>query len=129
MNDGAFFLTGLLLLIVLLGGGCAVYPQYNVYSQTLSGKARLAEAESSRQIQVREAQAALDSAKLLNQAEVERAKGAAEANLILGNSLKNNEPYLRYLWIQSLENANNKLIYVPTEAGLPVLEAGRGVVP
>jgi hypothetical protein len=58
--------------------------------------------------------------------EVERAKGVASANKIIGDSLKDNEAYLRYLWIADM--TNNKapsVIYVPTEANIPILEAGR----
>ena len=34
--------------------------------------------------------------------------------------------YIQYLWVrQQNANTNNKIIYIPTEAGLPVLEAGR----
>jgi hypothetical protein len=61
------------------------------------------------------------------EAEVERARGVAQANKIIGDSLKDNEGYLRYLWIDSLAHTQDKVIYVPTEAGLPVLEAGRTV--
>lgn len=32
------------------------------------------------------------------------------------------------LWIESLEKNGNQVIYVPTEANLPVLEAGRFVM-
>ena len=39
--------------------------------------------------------------------------------------LKENEAYLRYLWIQNLESGSNSVVYVPTEAGLPILEAGK----
>ena len=49
----------------------------------------------------------------------------AKANEIIGGSLKGNEEYLRYLWIDNLEKGNNSVIYVPTEAGLPILEANR----
>lgn len=58
------------------------------------------------------------------QAEVERAKATAEANRIIGESLKNNEAYLSYLWIQGLKDGTGERIYIPTEAGLPILEAG-----
>ena len=44
----------------------------------------------------------MDSAKLLADAEVERAKGVAQANAIIGDSLKNNEEYLRYLYINGI---------------------------
>lgn len=102
-------------------------PHYQVYEQTLHGKAKLAEAESSRQIATQEAHAKLESSKMLAQAEVERARGVAQANEIIGKSLEGNEAYLRYLWIQGLQEGKNEVIYVPTEANLPILEAGRGV--
>ena len=72
-----------------------------------------------------EAKAKQDSARELAAAEVERAKGVAQANKIIGDSLQGNEDYLRYLWIQSLENGKSEVIYVPTEANLPILEASR----
>lgn len=89
------------------------------------GEAEYARAEQNRRIKVLEAQALKDSAKLQAEAEVERAKGVAEANKIIGDSLKDNEQYLRYLWINGLNDGKNDVIYVPTEAGLPILEAGR----
>ena len=104
-------------------------PQYFVYQQGLKGEAELARAQQNRQIKIQEAMAMKESAKMLAEAEVERAKGVAEANKIIGDSLKGNEAYLRYLWIQGLqgEGKNPTVVYVPTEAGLPILEAGRGL--
>ena len=100
-------------------------PQYRLYSERLAGEARLAEAQSSRRIAILEAEARRESAVALAQAEVLRAEGAARANQILQDSLGGPEGYLRYLQIQALERANANLIYVPTEAGLPVTEASR----
>lgn len=118
-----------LTIILVLGsgiGGCMYgYPQYNLYSQEMAGKAVLAEAESSRKVKTLEAKAAEESAKAYANAEVTRARGAAEANKILQNSLGGPEGYLRYLQIQSLDNTKAALIYVPTEAGLPMTEAQR----
>lgn len=124
-----------LLMVVLLGlvlglvaipvWGC---PRYKVYSQRLAGEAAFAEAQSSRNIKILEAKAAHESARELAMAEVERAKGVAAANKIIGDSLKGNEDYLRYLWIHNLESAEKngaQVIYVPTEANLPILEATR----
>jgi len=129
LNAGAVFGVGSLGvlvaggLITLVMWGC---PQYNVYHQRMSGEAALAEAESSKQIAVQSAKAKLESAKMLAEAEVERAKGVAAANKIIGESLAGHEEYLRYLWIVGLENGNPPtIIYVPTEAGLPILEASR----
>ena len=85
----------------------------------------MSKAESTRRITVLEAQAKLDSAKLLGQAEIERAKGVAQANKIIGDSLKDNESYLHYLWINNMTNTGKETVYIPTEANLPILEAGR----
>lgn len=114
-------------VFAIIAAGMAGCPMYNVWQQGLSGQAALARATQDRQIKVQEAQAKLDSASLLSQAEVIRAKGVSSANSIIGDSLKNNEAYLRYMWINSLETGNNQVIYVPTEAGLPILEAGKRV--
>lgn len=121
---GIVFIS-LLGLGVLIGGGCWVYPKYNVYSQTMEGEAELKKAEYSKRVAVLEAQAKKDSAALLAEREVTQAGGVAAANKIIGDSLKDNEAYLRYLWIHSLEEGKNEVIYVPTEANLPILEANR----
>lgn len=112
---------GVILLAIVLMAGC---PTYRVWEQEMAGKAALQRATQDRQIAVQEAQAKMESAKLLAQSEVERARGVAEANQIIGDSLKGNESYLRYLWIEGLKTNQMQVVYVPTEAGLPVLEAG-----
>lgn len=99
------------------------YPVYRVWQREMSGKAELAEATWNRQIQIEEAQANLESERLNAQAEVERAKGAAEAIKIEGGSLTEN--YIKYLWVRQLNTGQKQLVYVPTEAGLPILEANR----
>ena len=107
-------------LIVLMMAGL---PVYNVWSKGLSGRAKLSEAEYSKQVQLEEAKANLESEKLNALAEVERAKGAAEAIRIEGGQISEN--YIRYLWVRQQGNLNDKtVIYIPTEAGLPILEAG-----
>ena len=113
------------ILVVIVVIGAAVSPVYGVWSKELKGKAELRQAEWNRQIQVQEAHANLESEKLNAQSEVERAKGVAEANEIIGESLKENEQYLRYLWVKGLTDGTSEVIYVPTEANLPILEAGR----
>ena len=117
------------VFLAVVGGGCALYPQYGVYQQRMAGQAEYQRAEANRRIAVEEAKAKLEAAKMLAEAEVERARGVAEANGIIGDSLKDNEAYLRYLWIQGLHDGSNETIYVPTEAGLPVLEATRRLTP
>lgn len=128
-NDTPFFTRGMILGFSIIGaavlGGFAVYPKYRVWSATMQGEAEYAQAEQNRRIAVLEAESKLEAAKSLAAAEVERAKGVAQANEIIGQSLKDNESYLRWLWIENLDKGGNSVIYIPTEAGLPILEAGR----
>ena len=122
---------GTFLLIVLVGGLMYGCPQYNVYSQRLDGEAELAKAEYSKKVTVQISQAKKEAAQFEADAEVIRAGGVAAANKIIGNSLKDNEAYLRYLWITDLAGNNRAptVIYVPTETNLPILEATRNLVP
>ena len=111
------------IMCVCLGmWGC---PKYQVYKRTLIGEAELRQAEWNRQIQIQEADAKKEAATSLAVAEVERAKGVAEANKIIGESLRKNEAYLRYLWINELSENGQNVIYIPTETGMPILEAGK----
>ena len=129
-NEGLIGL-GILALVgcVVLGALVIGYPLYNVWASEQAGKAALAEAESSRQIAVVEAKAKMDSAESLANAEVIRANGVAKANQIIGASLKDNGEYLDYLWLTEKisTDADKEIVYVPTEAQLPILEAGRGL--
>ncbi len=123
---GKFITAGVLSLLAVVAGGMAGCPTYHVWSSQKAGEAELAQATANRQIKIQEAAAVEESAKHLARAEVERARGVAEANHIIGESLKGNESYLRYLWIQNLNNDKGKeVIYVPTETNLPILEATR----
>jgi hypothetical protein len=115
------------LILCAIGIASWIMPQYNVWRKELAGKAALREAEWDRQIEVLEAQAKKDSATMLAEAEVLRAEGVAAANAIIGESLKDSEAYLRYLWIQGLNDSTGEVIYVPTEANLPILEAVRSL--
>lgn len=44
---------------------------------------------------------------------------------LIGDSLSGNEGYLRYLWIQGLQTNQMQVVYVPTEANLPIMESHR----
>ena len=96
-------------------------PQYNVWQQSLAGKAELQKAEYTRQVAVLEAQAKKDSAQQLAEAEIIRAQGVAKANSIIGDSLKGNPAYLQYLWITQGEGNTERTVYmVPSNGGAPV---------
>ena len=115
----------IVLAITVTVSGMYGCPKYNVWQKGLAGQAELAQAEYNRKIKVAEAEAFKEAAKSLADAEVIRAEGVAKANKIIGDSLKGNEAYLHYLWIHSLQETKDKVIYIPTEAGLPILEANR----
>lgn len=111
----------------LLLWGC---PQYNVYRERKAGQASLARAQYSKGVQVAEAKAKMESAVYNAQADTIRAHGIARSNAIIGESLKDNESYLKWLWIDQLKEAavSGNLIYVPTEGNMPIMEAGRQVL-
>ncbi|MBQ4404035.1 MAG: hypothetical protein IJT47_03215 [Selenomonadaceae bacterium] len=124
-------------LFIKSGVACAIFtsavatiilfamPQYYVWQQNKAGEAELARAEQNRQIAIQEARAKEESAKSLANAEIIRAEGVAQANKIIGDSLQNNEAYIHYLWIEALRESSNEVIYIPTEAGIPITESAR----
>lgn len=111
-------LAGILALFYL-------WPVYGVWAAEKSGQAALARANYSRQTQVAEARAKDEAAAYLAHAEVVRARGVDSAVRIIGGGLQEHPAYLRYLYIQELKETQNQIIYLPTEAGLPILEANR----
>ncbi len=125
MENVAVFIIITTILVSILFGAMWGIPKYRVWQKELAGKATLREAEWDRQVAVEEAKAKLESAKHLADAEIARAIGVAEANKIIGESLEGNDAYLRYLWIQGLQDGSSEVIYIPTEAQLPILEATR----
>lgn len=115
------FLPIIFIVIAILFG----WPQYKVWQQNKEGEAELARAEQNRQIAIQEARAKKEAAKELAAAEITRAEGIAKANEIIGNSLTNNEAYIHYLWIEALRESKSDVIYIPTEAGIPITESQR----
>ncbi|MBE6204960.1 MAG: hypothetical protein E7136_06610 [Rikenellaceae bacterium] len=125
-NQGPVITAGAVLSIAFVC--CAIVafflfgvPRYKVWQQEMKGRAELAQAEQNRQIKIEEAKANLEAEKLNAQAEVVRAQGAAEAIKIENGSLT--PTYIQYLWVRQQNSSANKVIYIPTEAGLPILEA------
>lgn len=117
-------LWGIGAIIVLSIGMAFIRPWYNVWSQEMEGKAEFAKAEQNRKIKIEEARANLEAEKLNAQAEIERAKGAAEAIKIENNSIT--PTYIQYLWVRQQADLSDKtVIYVPTETNLPILESTR----
>ena len=111
------------LLFIIFG------PQYNVYAQQKHGEAELARATQNRQVRVQEALAKFEAADYDAKTDVRRAGGVAAANRIIADSLGGPEGYLRWRYIEMLQETSaqggHQIIYIPTEAGLPLLEAGK----
>lgn len=116
-----------ILILGLIIGGMAGCPQYKVYTSRKAGEAALAHAQSAKEVAVAEAKAKMESAAYEAQADTIRAHGVARSNEIIGQSLNNNEAYLRWLWIDNMVKNQNATIYVPTEANIPILEATRNM--
>lgn len=115
------------IFIGLFGGTYVGWKNIQVWSASKSGQAVLAEAEYSRKVRIEEARAKQEAAELEGQAELTRAQFAARANEELTQGLGGSENYLRYMFIRMLEETGDagNLIYIPTEGGMPILEAGR----
>lgn len=123
---GGTFAAWVVLALIAFGfWGC---PKYNVWRSSIAietaennGKAELVQAEQNRMIQIEEAKANLEAQKLNSLAEIERAKGMAESIEIENGKLT--PLYIHYLWVRNIDKMDGEKIYIPTEAGLPILEA------
>lgn len=121
----AQIVASIVMVIFLIFGALFGYPLYSVWSNEQAGRAELARAEQNRQIAVQEAKAKMESAELLAEAEIVRAKGLAKANEIVADSLTGKSEYIHYLWIEALKESKDQIIYIPTEAGIPITESTR----
>lgn len=128
----SFLLSGVLLLSLT---SCYDFSREQKFKDAENnGKAIFVEAQNSRKAMIETAKAQNESATLKAEAmvkiakaqamaEIERAKGVAEANKIIGNSLQGNSEYLKYLQIEAIKDSKGDKVYIPTEAGLPIIEA------
>lgn len=120
-SEIAFIICAVLIIAIIIFGLMWGMPKYRIYKLELNGKANLKEAEWEKQIAIEEARAEKESALLKAEAEIIRARGIAEANEIIAGSITNE--YIRYKFVEGLNDGNTEVIYVPTEANLPILEA------
>ncbi len=103
----------------------AINPDYKTHLAAIDGESELAQANAAKQVAVQTAKAKAESAEYEKQAEITRAEGAAAAIKITGDALQQHPEYLRYLYVNNLAETKDQVIYIPTEAGLPILEAGK----
>lgn len=107
--------------VVLCACGTALfgYPYYKVWNASMTGKAALMQAEQEKQIAIEQAKAELESAKL-----------RSEAIKIVGQASKEFPEYRTQEFIGAFGEAIKsgqveQIIYVPTEANIPIVEANR----
>ena len=110
---------GTILLMVLTALAMWGCPQYYVYSSRLSGQATLAKSVAARQVLVSQAEAEKEAASL-----------RADAIKIVGQAAKEYPEYRTQEFIgafaEALHNGTiSQIIYVPTEANIPIIEAGK----
>jgi len=111
----------IIIAVVVIFGLMFGLPVYSVWQQEMSGKARLAEATHSRQILVEQARAEKEAAVL-----------QADAIKIMGEAAQKYPEYRKQEFIGAFGEALkagtiSQIIYVPTEASIPIVEAGRSV--
>lgn len=120
MDDGPSGVMYALMFIVFCGvvvGSCAAYPQWKVYSARLDGEAASAQADGNRKILITQAKAEHEAA-------VERAKAIE----VVGAAAQKYPEYRTQEFIGAFaealkEGKMNQVIYVPTEANIPIIEA------
>lgn len=110
--------AGVLFSLAVLILACLwAWPKYGVYRQHLEGEAKLRRSEMEKQIIIEQAKAEVEAAKLRAQA-IEAVGGAAQK-------------YPEYrtqefigAFAEALKEGNvQQIIYVPTEANIPIIEA------
>lgn len=119
---------GLPALIFSILSWCLVgYPKWKVWASHQDGLADLTRAKNEQQIQIAKAQSRLDAAGLNKQAAIIEAEAVAQQIQAIGAQLTAHDLYLRWQWIKMMEDRHDQssTIYVPTEANIPILEAGR----
>lgn len=127
-SEALVFMMAVIVAMAVVVGAMFVYPRYRVYSQTMRGQADFREAEINRQIVVEEARAQEEALQMRARGEAERERIKADATAYavekIGATLENNPSYLRWMWINEIAGGSGERIYIPTEAGIPILEAG-----
>ena len=110
---GGSFITVVGTVLILMFG----IPIYSVWQQGLSGKADLEKATQQRKILVQQAEAERDAA-----------KARAEAIAIVGKAAKQYPEYRHQEFMgafaEALSNEGiQKIIFVPTEANIPIVQS------
>ena len=112
-------IIAIIVTITIVVSSAVGFRYYKVWSQEMVGKAKLAEASQTRQIQIEQARGELEASKL-----------RAEAIQIMGEAAQKYPEYRAQEFMsafgEALREGNiSQIIYVPTEANMPIMEANR----
>lgn len=131
----------IVLIVVMSLGGCFGYkaanPKLNLYKSNTEKQAVIKEQEAISEAEVfaaekrvvaaqAEAEAKLIDANAEAERRVIEAKSIAESQEIIAATLT--PEYLKWRFYEVLAENESDVIYVPTESGLPITEAGRATV-
>lgn len=123
---GGFVWLGVAALLIVLAWALYGMPKWRVWAQKKRGEADLQQAHQEQQIQVSQAQGRVDAAQLNKQAAIVEAEAVSEQIKVIGANLLDHPLYLKWQWVEMMNNRDSgDTIYVPTEANLPILEAGK----
>ena len=122
MSKNEWYALGLIIFSICVSIIIALMfgiPKYTVWQQELSGKATLARASQERQVLIEQAKAEKESAVI-----------RADAIAIVGKAAKEYPEYRLQEFLGAFAEALQsdkieKIIYVPTEANIPIMEATR----
>lgn len=116
----------IVVIVLIIAWSIVIEPIWKVWAQGKQGEADLAQAHREQQVQVARAQGRMDAAKINKDAAVIEAEAVAKQIETIGTNLKEHDLYLKWQWTKMMEERpNNSVIYVPTEANMPILEAGK----
>lgn len=123
MNELLAAILKIIVIVALIIGGIFgvvyIWSSLRIMNATSVGKAELARAEQNRQIKISTAQAEKEAAEL-----------QAESIRIVGQAAKDFPEYRHQEFLSAFgealrEGKMNQIIYVPTEANIPVMESGK----
>ncbi len=87
-----------------------------IFSQSIEAKLKTEQEALQKEFELQKAKKDAEIA-------VARAEGIAKSNLIIAESIT--DKYLRYRWVEALQASEKQVVYVPTEANMPIMEASR----
>jgi hypothetical protein len=105
----------------------AIAPILNLHQANTENQAVIKEQKAHSQAAEYAAQSLVTQAHAKAEAAVIEAGGLAKSQAIIAETLT--PEYLHYLYIEAIRDNPNQVIYIPTEAGFPIVEAGRAVQP